>query len=106
LTDKRKFQRIKFDVFVIIDSMTYGHAKNLSIGGMRVTLSDFIDKGNILHMQFTLPGSSSVNLIGSVAWCEKDSNEKYSCGIEFLDFSNNDREAVRAYVEKCGVNGK
>jgi hypothetical protein len=100
MIEKRKFPRIKLDVFVTLDMVIYGRSKNLSIAGMCIRISEAVEKGSIVHLQFRLPGSESVNAIANVAWIEKDGNSKYACGMEFLDFSNNGREIIRKFIEK------
>ncbi len=98
--DKRKYPRIHFDSFVVVDMQMHGKTKNLSAGGMCIVIPIKLDKGTMLHINFSLPGEKNVNLFGNVAWIKSDGNSKYECGIEFIDFADHNRRIIREYVEK------
>ena len=98
--EKRKYPRINFDSFVVVDMQMHGKTRNLSAGGMCIVIPVYIEKGTMLHINFSLPGDRNVNLFGNVAWIRNDSGSKYECGVEFIDFADHNRKIIREYVEK------
>jgi hypothetical protein len=99
MVERRKHRRVLLEVYVVLDMLMYGQARNVSENGMCVRISGHLEKGSIVHVKFTLPDAQSVSLIGNVAWAKEAEDGKLLCGLEFLDFSNNDREIVRNYTE-------
>jgi hypothetical protein len=100
VVEKRKFPRMPIDKFVVIDMQMHGKTKNLSAGGMCIIIPINIEKGTMLHINFSLPGDRSVNLFGNIMWIKSDGGSKYECGIEFIEFADHNRRIIREYVEK------
>ena len=87
-TDKRKFQRqeINTDIryAVLVPSFKKGIAKDISAGGLCVLIDEQLKRGDILRVEFYLPGEKdSIEAVAKVAW-QRDQSGKFLTGIEFL----------------------
>jgi hypothetical protein len=96
--EKRTHPRLTLDTYVIVDMDMYGRALNISEGGMCIIVPLPIDKGTMLHINFTLPGGRSLSMFGNVSWVKEYKGNKFQCGIYFLEFANDQKSIIRAYV--------
>ena len=78
---------------------------NLSSRGIAVEASEFLPRNGRLVLLFSLPGMlRTVRVICRVAWVrEKSFGEGCEGGLEFIEITPEDREAVAVYVERGTV---
>ena len=82
-------------------------SKDLSAGGVRMTVSGFLPKETRLVLLLSLPAClKPVRTIAQVVWVQKKPlAEGYDCGIRFLEITPEDRELIADAVER-GVVGR
>ncbi len=110
IQERRKFPRLdttKIEVMWrkegTLDNID--HIRNLGAGGVRLVLDeDAVSSGDILQLEFILPGGQTIAAKGQVVWVsdfqllgpeEKRSRE---AGIVFLDISKTDAYLIKQYV--------
>ena len=82
-------------------------SKDLSAGGIRMTVSGFLPKETRLVLLLSLPAClKPVRTIVQVVWVQKKPlAEIYDCGVRFLEITPEDRELIADAVER-GVVGR
>ncbi len=105
--EKRKFKRIVFKEAVEF-TMPSGHlpegsiAYDLSQGGVRLYLSDFITPSTEMVLSIHLSEERRVNVSGRVVWVQKVPHaEAYHAGLAFMETDTNPLsiEELRQFVE-------
>ncbi len=60
-------------------------ASNISQGGVKLTVYEFIPIGSMLEMQVQLPDLKTVNVKGRVMWVNEIAySERYEIGVQFI----------------------
>jgi CheY-like chemotaxis protein len=76
-----------------------GQAKDLSQGGLLLETSTAIVVGSVLELEFYLPGTrSQVKVKAKVVRAGKSSEGAHQAGVEFVNLSQSDQEAILDYV--------
>ena len=95
IVEKRNFPRILLNVKVEYDVFKGSprgagetRSKNVSAGGMCLTIPEKINIGALLRLKLSLQDEVSFNIVeGKVVWVEEFSvndYKTYDCGIEFV----------------------
>ncbi|MCM8781609.1 MAG: PilZ domain-containing protein [Candidatus Omnitrophica bacterium] len=81
--------------------------KDLSLGGTRFVIDEFLPYTARLVLDITLPlPQRSVSAISKVSWIRKlSSGDKYEVGNQFLEMSREDRERLSLYLDGLGASG-
>jgi two-component system alkaline phosphatase synthesis response regulator PhoP len=84
-----------------------GHARNLSTGGMLLETDFSLPVVSEVTLEFELPGRTPpVRCRGRVAWSTsflgEDADFPHELGIQFVDLQEEDKVALRAYIERDG----
>lgn len=124
MKEKRIFHRIPKEVEVELSELSYplnngsersGRGMNIGGGGICITSSDEYSTGVLLNLKIGLSGLNNykkismfydtsaeepMTAIGEVVWCKKvPDNDYYEIGIRFVDIYEDDREALKRYLE-------
>ena len=89
--DMRKFRRMAHCESVgyqFIDPSQFGGcvAQDLSEGGIRIRINDFVPLNTELALKIRLAGEEIVECTGRVVWVEKSRfGESYQAGLDFSD---------------------
>ena len=77
-------------------------SRDLSAGGVRVTSNGFLPRDSRLVVELILPESlKRIRAIGRVAWVrEFPVSGTCDVGLQFVQFSPEDRESIAGYVER------
>ena len=76
-----------------------GQAKDLSQGGLLLETSTAIVVGSVLELEFYLPGTrSQVKVKAKVVRAVKGPEGANQAGVEFVNLSQADQEAILDYV--------
>ncbi|MBU1076480.1 MAG: PilZ domain-containing protein [Spirochaetes bacterium] len=84
------------------DNMTFGlpKSKNISAGGMLLSMSESTDVGTNLIMKFRIPDYEEKILArGKVVRVNRIDKENYDTGIQFLNIREKDCEAIQKLIE-------
>ena len=87
--DKRQFRRMTHSEpvqYQLKDPGQFGGcvSKDLSGGGVRILLNDFVPLNEELYLKIRLAGDSIIECMGRVAWVEKSRFEDtYQVGLDF-----------------------
>lgn len=77
-------------------------SKDLSASGIRVTLAESLPVESRLVLLLSLPHLlKPIRTIARVVWTQEQRfTEAYDCGLQFLEMTPEDREAIAGYVGK------
>jgi uncharacterized protein (TIGR02266 family) len=89
------------------DNAGQGHlffdSQDLSVGGAFLRADLLLEQGDLLDLEFTLPdGGPSLEARARVAWVRSSDSEQSGSagmGVEFLNLSPADREALATFLE-------
>lgn len=112
VVERRKFTRVPLNVKVQHEVFKVStprpeesQSKNVSVGGIRLVISEKVNVGNRLRLKFSLPGeTSSITVNGKIVWVEEFSvtqtpdYKAYDCGIELIDLGPEDKENISRYL--------
>ena len=112
IVEKRKFLRIplnvkvKYDVLKGLPQRTgETRSKNVSTGGICLTVPEKIDIGTLLRLKLSLQGKDDfITVKGKVVWVEEFSinhtsdHKAYDCGIEFVDVDPQFQKDISRYL--------
>lgn len=111
-SERREFPRLKVNInvdytVVATDSPRHRYlSRNISGGGICVTVDEPLEIGVYLYLVMLLPDNKTpISSLGRVAWREKisplDSGQKmsYDVGVEFIDIEKSEQERITRYVE-------
>ena len=106
--EKRRFQRFKHAEavrFEFTDLVQVGGCLScdLSEGGIRVRLNDFVPLNTELNLQIHLDGQNTVDCIGRVAWGEKGRfGDDYLAGLKFEESGAimNSRSKIHGFLSQ------
>jgi uncharacterized protein (TIGR02266 family) len=90
------------------DNAGQGHlffdSQDLSVGGAFLRADLLLEQGDLLDLEFTLPdGGPSMEARARVAWVRSSDSEQAGSagmGVEFLNLSPTDREALATFLEE------
>ena len=107
--ERRRFRRIRLKEpvrYELKDPRQYGGcvAGDISAGGIKIILNDFIPLGTELALQVRLIGSQIVDCPGRAVWVEKIAfGDGYRVGLRFMEgkTSPESREVIHHFVENC-----
>ncbi len=106
MSDKRNFHRACRSQpvrFQFPDPRKFGNclSKDLSEGGVRIRLTDFISVNTKLALKIRLAGEDTIHCTGCVVWVEKDRyGDGYQAGLEFSrnDLALDDQEKICGFL--------
>jgi c-di-GMP-binding flagellar brake protein YcgR len=107
--DRREFRRVRYAEPVGFTAPQPGAAtgslaSDLSPGGLRINLAEFIAAGTELTVQFKLDDGQAVECQARVAWVEKQRfSERYYAGLTFLplDSAAQIRRHIHRFVDSA-----
>ncbi|MFZ5646530.1 MAG: flagellar brake protein [Bacillota bacterium] len=83
-------------------------AANISAGGMKLVLPEFIEKGSEIKLQFVLPAGGSYSRIKApsvVAWAGPadipEENGMFFAGVKFCSIHRKQQDVIQQYVLKA-----
>jgi c-di-GMP-binding flagellar brake protein YcgR len=72
----------------------YTVSKDLSNGGAKIIIDNFIPKGNVIRMYINII-DRVVEMKARVAWCNKERiSDRYTAGLEFLEVNKTQSGAL------------
>jgi len=80
------------------------HAKNISTGGICLSVSEKIEKGTVLSLKISLPNEGTPVIVkGKVMWCagftvKEGQSGRCDVGVEFIDVEGDQRKKILQYV--------
>ncbi len=124
-SEQRKFSRLSKEIAIEVNKLSYPISKdpgerrvckNISGGGICITVPRSYEAKTLLSMRINIPGwqgykkpfsmvldissESSLTAIGEVSWCKKLSDGSgYEIGIRFLDIYEDDYRALTEYLK-------
>ena len=110
--DRRRFPRLQaglpVEIRPLIQPLQWlegSLSRDLSTGGLRVTMGRFLPRNSQVVMQFAPPGTGrKLRAVGRVSWVrERPFGDFHDCGLEFVEISADDREAIAGLVERGAV---
>lgn len=87
--EQRRFERKELNTAlkyaILYPSYKEGLTVNISQGGLCILISDRMNKGDILRVEFYLPGEEKnvIEAVGRIVWQEQQA-DGYLTGVEFL----------------------
>ncbi len=107
---KRKFQRVELVSDIKINnigddenvfSIVTGKGINLSACGVLFKYSKKLQKHTTIKLRFLRPGSFEfIEAMAEVARIEKNSDNSYDIGAEFLDMDDSKKNELNRYIRK------
>lgn len=87
------------------ETITYDYqtaiAKNISKGGVCLTLSQKISEGNVVRVEIPINETNIIKAFCEVEWCkEQDSNGKYEIGLSFIALKEEDSEFLEKFIKE------
>ncbi len=84
------------------DSVIGAIARDISAGGIRLLVNEFVSVFTRLVLEIALPSSPKpVRVISKVAWVRKRPHgEQYEVGMQFMDIAEEDKRGIFDFVEK------
>ena len=118
IVEKRKFPRNRLNVkseYDVFEGTPRGaeetRSKNVSAGGICLTIPEKIDIGAVLRLKLSLQGEDDFIIVtGKVVWVQGFSitqtilnhtshYKNYDCGIEFVDVDPQDQKKISRYLK-------
>ena len=83
-----------------------GHATNISESGVTASIPERIQVGEKLRLKIffsVAPGLHAITGTGKIVWSNADTQkEGYGHGLEIEDFSSQDMEKLKSFLERFG----
>jgi len=112
IPERRKFARLDIRALVKWEKITSeGNStndldtiRNVSRGGICITVSRKLQKGDTLSIQIKLPNQENLLTKGIVVWVKEadtsdiDKKPEFDIGVEFLDMNDKDREELNHFL--------
>jgi len=75
--------------------------QNISCGGVRFFVHEFIPQGTLLKVKLKLRKTSfSFEALAQVRWIEEDTfSERFEIGVKFIDISRNNTKYLLHYID-------
>ena len=105
--ERRQFKRVRFSEpieFHVKNTSQFGGSLScdLSEGGMRLYLNDFVPLNSEITIQWPLPTNDIVECRGHVAWVEKlPYSDRYQAGVTFSGIESEaiSRKKIHKFVK-------
>ena len=80
-------------------------SRDMSAGGVQLTTSRFLAKDSQVVVLFSPPGTGrQLRAVARVGWTrERPMGGVFDCGLEFVEISSQDRDAIAGLVERGAV---
>lgn len=104
-SERRRFERVKLNVPIKLDSVTSFDAetRDVSTGGVFVTLEDILPVGSLVDLEFQIPGADRhFKVLGEVRWSQEERGAA-GLGIEFLNLDDERRAELAEVVDAYSV---
>lgn len=80
-----------------------GNSKNISAGGICITVDEQVEVGDVMSLELNLPGDSRpIQAKGVVKWRNfvgsQDRKSRWDVGIEFMDIGEIDKKKIEKFV--------
>ncbi|MFA5093703.1 MAG: PilZ domain-containing protein [Candidatus Omnitrophota bacterium] len=107
--ERRQFERVNTAMSVqyrgirqASDSVISAISRDVSAGGIRLLVDEFISVFTRLVLEIALPSiPNPVKVVSKVAWIRKRPyGEQYEVGVEFMDMPEEDRRGICDFVER------
>lgn len=84
------------------DSVVTAIARDISTGGVRLLVNEFISVFTRLALEIAMPSMPRpVRVISKIAWIRKRPyGEQYEIGAQFMDMSEEDKKGVFDFIER------
>lgn len=113
MEERRRYIRVNENSHVayqVMDATQIGDymTADISQGGLRFYVSEFVPKGTVLKLRLTLKNIFfTFEALAKVAWVrEEPHKDRYEVGVEFLNISNEDSLLLMGYIKKIlGLEG-
>lgn len=105
--ERRKFIRVpgKLQIlYEVIACKKIGEylTRDISQGGVRFLIHDFIPQGSCLNIKLTLEPCLSCEALVKIAWIRENSfSQEYEVGVEFISMPRDVREHFIEYLKTC-----
>ena len=80
-----------------VSSLHATFTEEISPGGLKLRVPDFIDTGTVMIVRLELGGAGPLTLSARVAWCKRDGGH-YLAGLEFDGLRDDERERIEAWA--------
>ncbi|HEY2746908.1 MAG TPA: PilZ domain-containing protein [Polyangia bacterium] len=80
-----------------VSSMHATFTEEISPGGLKLRVPDYIDTGTVMVVRLELGGPGPLTLSARVAWCKRDGGH-YLAGLEFDGLRDDERERIEAWT--------
>jgi hypothetical protein len=108
--ERRKFKRLRYGVQVEIsyyrkkpgdtDVIRKLKTKDISAGGIRVTLKDELEKGSLVSVRLFVPETNKeVTCFAQVAWVASGTAAGFETGFAFMGISNDEIIAIQEFID-------
>ena len=111
-TEKREHARRQCELessYKNLDEVKPGHPaetviRDISEGGIRFRVNDFVSVHNKLLFKISRPRHRSIEALAQPAWIRESPNiNQYDIGSKFLSLSDEDREVLRQFAASLPV---
>ena len=75
-------------------------AQDLSLGGIQVASEEPLRQGDVLELEFEVPGAGRVRTVAQMAWVRQEGEGRYCGGVRFIPVYEDDLEKIRVYFRK------
>ncbi len=110
--ERRRFVRIPEKLQILYEVVS-GHkigeylTRDISQGGVRFLVHDFIPQGSCLRIKLALEPCFSCETVAKVAWIRENTfSEEYEIGVEFVTISQSTQEYLIEHIKACLDAGK
>ncbi|MDD5424026.1 MAG: PilZ domain-containing protein [Candidatus Omnitrophica bacterium] len=110
--ERRQYERINTTMSVqyrgirqASDSVINAISRDISTGGVRLLVNEFISVFTRLVLEIAMPSSPKpVRVVSKVAWVRKRPyGEQYEVGVEFMDMPDEDRRGIDDFIERSAL---
>jgi hypothetical protein len=103
--ERRRTARVHATIEVLIrdhNGLTLAPARteNLSVAGMRITASMFLQPGSVFR--FTFQSRVPCSLLGGVCWSRQTAADRFSAGIQFICVTRNEHRDLERLLSVHG----
>jgi len=84
------------------DSVVNAISKDISAGGVRLLVNEFISVFTRLVLEIAVPSAPKpIRAVSKIAWIyKKPYGEQYEIGAQFMDMSEEDKKDVFSFIER------
>jgi Tfp pilus assembly protein PilZ len=105
MMEQREFTRAVLNVTVNKSLLTSAPVSNVSESGMCINTDKFFSTGDMLVLDFTLPGNIEIKAFGKVRWHKQEPDGVHVNGLEFWHLEEEDRLKLRDFVKEWSKSG-